>query len=67
MAHVRGDHRFWHEVEVVVFVVLRVVLVMVVLLILWIKRDDFGGLAGIFDFLFEVFFVVMICERYCGF
>jgi hypothetical protein len=56
MAHVRGDHRFWHEVEVVVFVVLRVVLVMVVLLILWIKRDDFGGLAGIFDFLFEVFF-----------
>lgn len=50
----RGDHRFWHEVAVVVLVVFRVVL-LVVLLILWIKRDDLGGLAGIFlAFLFAV-------------
>lgn len=39
-SHGRGDHRFWHEVAVVVL--------LVVLLILWIKRDDLGGLAGIF-------------------
>lgn len=47
-AHVRGDHRFWHEAEVVVLVVFMAVLVAVVLLILWIKKDGFGGLAGIF-------------------
>lgn len=55
----RGDHRFWHEVAVVVLV-FRVVL-LVVLLILWIKRDDLGGLAGIF---LAFLFAVKIYERW---